>query len=120
MHKKPATDKKTGAHKRPSKLGPRRNPMSFNELMSARPALRRLTSALPAQLSWADWLRTAVPAELADHIVSVVPKGEELVIFADSAGWCGRLRYALAGMQAEIAAHDAGIRRTRVRVLLQG
>ena len=60
-----------------------------------------------------------MPAELSLHIVSVVPKDGELVVFADSAVWCMRLRYALAPMQAQITARDPTIQHIRLRVLMQ-
>ena len=71
------------------------------------------------QQSWAEWLRGAVAAELAGHIVSAVPKEAELVVFADTAAWGTRLRYALAAMQSDIAARDSAISHTRVRVQMK-
>jgi hypothetical protein len=71
------------------------------------------------QQSWADWLRGAVGIELAGHIVNALPKNAELVVFADSAVWGTRLRYALAAMQPDIAARDAALVRTTVRVQRQ-
>ncbi len=82
----------------------------------SRPILRRIAAGIPVQQSWAGWLRTTLAGELAGHVVSVVPKGAELVVFADSAAWSVRLRYALAAMGPAIAARDASIRRTSVRV----
>ncbi len=68
------------------------------------------------QQSWADWLRRAVASELAAHIVSAVPKNAELVVFADSAAWATRLRYALAALQSDIAKRDAALSRITVRI----
>ncbi len=98
--------------------------------------------ALPAQQSWLEWMRAAVPAELAAHIVNVVPKlgtgqgatgqgstgqgstgagsGGELVIFADSAAWGTRLRYVLSGMESDIRNRDAAVARWRVRIAPAG
>jgi len=87
------------------------------------PLLGELAAHLPEQQSWAQWLRALLPAELAAHVVNVVPKvlaganeGTELVVFADSAAWCTRLRYTLSGLEAQIANRDAAVQRTRVRV----
>jgi hypothetical protein len=127
MHKKSVPDKKTGArnrrqsaYPRPSKA-PRQgvNPRSINDLLANRRGLQRIIASLPVQLSWADWLRAAIAGELAGHIVNAVPKNAELVVFADSAAWGTRLRYALAAMQADIAARDSAIARTTVRVQRQ-
>jgi phage tail protein X len=71
------------------------------------------------QQSWADWLRGAVASELAGHIVSAVPKSAELVVFADTAAWGARLRYALAAMLPDIAARDAALSRITVRIQTQ-
>ena len=127
MHKKSLRDKKTGARNRhPAAYAARRamlrseaNPKSINELLSVQPGLRRITASIPVQQSWADWLRGAVAAELAGHIVGAVPKNGELVVFADTAAWGTRLRYVLGVMQTEIAARDSAISHTRVRVQRQ-
>jgi len=95
------------------------NPKSINEILFNRSGLSRLLDSIPAQQSWAEWLRGALAAELAGHIVSAVPKNAELVVFADSAAWGARLRYALAAMRADIAARDPAISRTTVRVQLR-
>jgi len=79
-------------------------------------SLARLGAAIPVQQSWADWLRAAVAAELAGHIVNAVPKDDRLVVFADSAVWGARLRYALAPLQSAIAARDSAISHTTVRI----
>jgi phage tail protein X len=71
------------------------------------------------QQSWADWLRGAVASELAGHIVNAVPKSAELVVFADTAAWGTRLRYALAAMLPDIAARDAALSRITVRIQTQ-
>jgi hypothetical protein len=124
MHKKSLPDKKTGARNR-RKSGSVAgsvaqqqiaNPKLINELLTNRSGLVRITARLPVQQSWADWLRAAVAAELAGHIVSAVPRRAELVVFADSAAWGSRLRFALAGMQSDISARDSAISHTSVRV----
>jgi hypothetical protein len=84
-----------------------------------RVGLRRIAASIPVQQSWAEWLRATVATELAGHIVNAVPNNGQLVVFADSAAWGTRLRYALAGMQADIAGRDATISRASVRVQRQ-
>jgi hypothetical protein len=84
-----------------------------------RAGLRRIAAAIPVQQSWADWLRGMVADELAGHIVNAVPNNGQLVVFADSAAWGTRLRYALAGMQADIAGRDASLTHACVRVQRQ-
>jgi hypothetical protein len=126
MHKKSPPDKKTGARNRrqgayTAQTGLAHNikPKSVNELLLSRLGLRRIAANIPLQQSWVEWLRGMVAIELAGHIVNAVPKNGQLVVFADSAAWGTRLRYALAGMQADIAGRDAAISRASVRVQRQ-
>ena len=127
MHKKSPPDKKTGArNRRQGSYAGRRtpppcniNPKSINELLISRAGLAKLTASIPMQQSWVDWLRGMVAIELAGHIVNAVPKNGQLVVFADSAAWGTRLRYALAAMQTDIAGRDATISRHSVRVQRQ-
>ena len=124
MHKKSLADKKTGARirRQTPRTGPRSGlhnaatPRSINELLTNRSALQRISTRIPLQQAWADWLRAAVGSQLAGHIVNALPKSAELVVFADSAAWGTRLRYALAAMQPAITARDATIVRTTIRV----
>ena len=137
MHKKPGAGKKTGARIDLSEVpGPlpdraaatvprltrrrRAAPRSVNELLERGGRLRQLLRAIPAQQAWADWLRERLPAELAPHLISAVPKGSasarELVLLADSGAWSARLRYALEPLEAEIHTRDASIVRISVRV----
>ncbi len=123
MPKKPNRDKKTRARIGAPNSGFRKAASSISDLLLKKPALKRLADGLPAQQSWTEWLRAAVPAELSPHIVNVVPKAlndpvgtTELVVSADSAGWCARLRFAVAALEPEISARDAAVQRTRVRV----
>src|SRR5579863_8390650 len=127
MHKKFPADKKTGARirrqgtdaGRRTALACNIKPKSVNELLINGAGLRRIAASIPLQQSWADWLRRMVTSELACHIVNAVPSNGQLVVFADSAAWGVRLRYALAGMQADIAGRDATILRASVRVQRQ-
>jgi hypothetical protein len=123
MHKKPAPDKKTRARNRSGQALYGKSPSQIKDLLTKDPRLRELAARLPEQQSWVQWLRVLMPVELAAHIVNAVPKRlaadaarTELVVFADSAAWCTRLRYALVGIEAQIVARDAAVQRTRVRV----
>jgi hypothetical protein len=124
MHKKQRRYKKTGARNRAQGAYASRRPLSdvksnlkdINELFLSRPGLRHIIAPLPAQQSWVEWLRAALAADLAGHVVGAVPKNGELVVFADTAPWSARLRYALAAMQGDITGRDAALTRITVRV----
>jgi len=125
MHKKPAADKKSRSRKAAACRPPSKAPLQISDLLRRGSVLRELSARIPEQQSWAHWLRGTVPAELAEHIVNVVPRplrgepaGTELIVYADSPAWCTRLRYALSGLEAHITSRDAAVQRTRVRVSL--
>lgn len=118
MPKKPPADKKTRARFLQAKSGFRKAPTSVNDLLVRRPGLTALAARLPEQKAWVLWFQRVLPPDLGTHIVNVVPKGPELVVLADSPAWCERLRYALAALDAQIAARDGSVQRTRVRVAM--
>jgi hypothetical protein len=116
MPKIPRQDKKTVKRKTSPTRNTRQPPRSMSELLARSHLVGRVTRELSVQQSWTDWLRDSLPAELAPHIVHVVPKGSELVVFADTSPWSARLRYALAAIAEPIRARDPAILRTQVRV----
>jgi hypothetical protein len=93
---------------------------SIGELLSRQPAARALQAAVGAQQQWLTWLRGRLPAELRDHVVGAMPRRDTLVVYASSAAWSTRLRYALAGGLADCQARDPRIRALSVRVLPPG
>jgi len=147
MHKKPAAGKKPGARLTPGSRSPsgrwsgRSRPHSVTEVLTRGRTLRQLRRTIPEQQHWAEWLRGRLPDELAGHLVSVVrkppapvpasapvpspaapaaPAGRtaQLILFADSAAWCARLRYAVGALTGDIREHDAAIGPIQVRVLM--
>ena len=123
MPKIPSPDKKIPTRIRRAKRVFRQAPASVSDLLQRRPTLTGIASRIPEQRSWCEWLRQQLPAELAVHLVNVVPKeiagaptAIELVVLADSPAWSARLRYALAALQEQICARDGAVQRTRVRV----
>ncbi len=123
MHKKPRHDKKSGARNADDGVTQSNKTLKINDLLSKRPVLARLTAAIPAQQAWVEWLRAELPAELAEHVVNVVPRraatagdATELVIFADSAAWGTRLRYALSALDGRIRSRDAAVAGWLVRI----
>jgi hypothetical protein len=127
MPKKPRPDKKTRARIDPRRAAFRQAPTSIDDLLRRKKAFSGIATQIPAQQGWTAWLRSVVPAELAAHIVNVVPRQQiaagtagagrlELVVLADSPAWCARLRYAVAALEPQISARDAAVQHTRVRV----
>ena len=87
--------------------------------MERGPKLSQFNDIAAVQRRWTQWLCARLPPELSGHIVSVVVGVGELVVFADSAAWCTRVRYALAALETEICAQDPSLRRARARVQLR-
>lgn len=89
---------------------------SIGDLLSKQPAARAVQAALGAQQPWLDWLRARLPAELAAQVVGAAPRRDTLIVYASSAAWSTRLRYALADGLAECQALDSRIRALSVRI----
>lgn len=67
-------------------------------------------------MDWRDWLVAELPADLAARLVDAARVSDELLVFAQSAAWCSRLRYAMAPLEASIKARDPEVRAVRIRV----
>ncbi|MGH8150907.1 MAG: hypothetical protein ACRETB_13175 [Steroidobacteraceae bacterium] len=71
------------------------------------------------QAGWRGWLNEHLPS-LVTRITGVVERDGELVLFAESAGWGVRLRYAMAELEPELRRSHPAIVRIAVRVLPGG
>jgi len=65
---------------------------------------------------WRNWLRAALPQELAAAVVDAHLKGGVLVVQAATAGWASRLRFALPALAPRLAEQTPGIVTVKVRV----
>ena len=88
----------------------------IGDLLARAPLLRTLNESRARQQQWRDWLAGALPDDLGPHVLEASRQADQLVVYAESAAWCARLRYALAAMEAQIRTRDAAIREVRVRV----
>jgi len=57
---------------------------------------------------------------MRQKLTGVVAREGTLVIFAESAAWCARLRFAVLEMESQIRAADPQITAINVRVLPRG
>jgi hypothetical protein len=122
MQKKPHTDKANTA--RGARLSPTRRPQSRNTLDSVKDLLLRSTPVLAGlqrealrQRDWLQWVQRELPEELATHVTGVTEQSGELVIFAESAAWGVRLRYAAPPLLNALSAHQANLVGVKVRVV---
>ena len=77
--------------------------------------LRRSAPGIPQKNQSLERVRERFPESLREHVVDVLEKPEELVIFAASAAWAARLKLALAEQPALAEA-----RRTTVKLAPRG
>jgi len=69
------------------------------------------------QDAWQQRLAQILPNGLAARINQVLARGDELVVYAESAVWAARLRFALAEADAAVRADHPEIATISVRVL---
>ncbi len=122
MQKKPHADKvNTGSS---SRIKPTRRPQSRNCLDSVKDLLQRSTPVLAGlqrealrQRDWLQWVQRELAQDLASHVTGVAEQSGELVIFAESAAWGVRLRYAAPQLLEAMGAAQVNITGVRVRVV---
>jgi hypothetical protein len=100
------------------RVSPRRGtPTGTHSVKDLLGGLTRVTDQAARQTAWRRWLEEHLPAGLAAHLSGVVEREGALVIFAESAAWSARLRYAVHELESRIRAHDPAITTVSVRVL---
>jgi hypothetical protein len=91
---------------------------SVKELLARRvPVLTRVTAQASRQNFWNGWLSTHLPPEIRSKVTGVTEREGTLVIFAETAAWSARLRYAVLELEREIRAADPALTNIEVRVL---
>ena len=91
---------------------------SVKELLARRvPALTRVTAQAARQNFWNCWLSTHLPPPLHARVSGVTERAGMLVIFAETAAWAARLRYAVLELEREIRAAAPAVTAIEVRVL---
>jgi hypothetical protein len=95
---------------------------SVKELLgSSRPTLKRVTDRVADQAArasfWSAWLAAHLAPPAHERICAIAERDGTLVIFAETAAWSARLRYAILELQREIHAADPAVTAIEVRVL---
>ena len=94
---------------------------SVKELLARRgPQLTRLTDQAAQQARWREWLGQHLPAQLGARVSGVNERNGTLVVFAESAAWSTRLRYALLELEGALRAAHPSVESIEVRVLPRG
>ncbi len=81
------------------------------------PTLTRVTDQAARQATWKNWLETHLPKDISSRMSGIVEREGTLVLFAESAAWAARLRYAVEEIAAPLRAAHPGIMSIKVRVL---
>ena len=95
-----------------------RRPDSVKDLLTRHvPGLTRITDQAARQNFWSAWLSAHLPAEIHSRISGVSARDGTLVVFAETAAWSARLRFAVVELEPAIRAADPQLTDIRVRVL---
>jgi hypothetical protein len=86
----------------------------------ALPSLTRVTDQAARAKFWNHWLSLRLAPEMRTRVSGVVEREGELVVFAESAAWCARLRFALLELETDIRTAAPVITAVTVRVLPRG
>ena len=125
MQKKPYADKTN--NRRGSRIAQTHGQQSRNPLDSVKELLQRSTPVLAGlqrealrQRDWLQWVKRELPEELALHVTGAMEQSGELVIFAESAAWGVRVRYAAPQLLDVLGSQSANIVGVRIRVVPRG
>ena len=93
-------------------------PHSVKDLLARRGlALTRVTDQVARQDFWHGWLSARLAADIRSRVCGVAERAGTLVIFAETAAWSARLRFAVLELEPDIRAADPELTRIEVRVL---
>jgi hypothetical protein len=81
------------------------------------PVLTRVTDQAARQSLLRDWMKAHLPEDVSAKITGIVERQSTLVLFAESAAWSARLRYAVLDIEARLRAEHPQITDIKVRVL---
>jgi hypothetical protein len=76
----------------------------------------RVTTQAARANFWSEWLSNRLPAEIRARVSGIVERDDTLVIFAESAAWSARLRFAVRELEREILTGAGGLTGVVVRV----
>ncbi len=114
MPKFPPLHKRAGS----TRLTKSATPRALGDLLArATPVLSQIRDQKTRQNYWQSWLTAQLPGELSAHLTGAVERDGALTVFADSAAWAARLRYALTELKADIERSERPVSTVAVRVL---
>ena len=85
------------------------------------PNLTRVTHQASAQVkrrdAWKSWFEAHLPPDITGKISEIVEREGVLAIYAESAAWSARLRYAVLEVESQLRQAHPAITEISVRVL---
>ncbi len=119
MPKKGTRDKRGNSRNRRSASAVNTNRPDSVKAVLARlsPTLTRVTDQAARQAMWRQWLTAHLPIDLVTRLSGIVEREGTLVLFAESAAWSARLRYAMQEIEASLRAAHPEIADVKIRVL---
>lgn len=117
MHNEAGRHKPTRPRFAPAVSFSMRKPINVKDLIQKTPLLKKEAAQFfDTERQWRDFLDARLPEGLSVRIAGVGSRPPELTIYAESAAWSARLRYALAELDAAIREHDPAIQTVVVKV----
>ena len=117
MPKPPDRHNPARATRRTSGARHAKKPSSINELLSGlgvlQQGIRRQTGR---EAFWRDFLTARLEADLLAQVTQIVEREGALTVYAQSAAWSARLRFAMAELWGEAQAASPGLTRCSVKV----
>ena len=93
-------------------------PHSVKALLERRnPVFTESSAQQVRQDAWRACLEKILPDSMAAHVSGILERRGELIVYADSAAWGTRLRYAIAECEAALRAGRPEIAAITVRVM---
>jgi hypothetical protein len=86
-------------------------------LQGPQPALQRLQAQEQRQALWRGWLDEHLHEDARERVCGIVERAGTLVIFASSAAWAARVRFAMAEIEGQLRHAHPTIDKIAVRVL---
>jgi hypothetical protein len=118
MHNMNRVHKRSGSHSASRAPRSPSRAHSVKDLLARPvPSLSQLADQSARQAYWRGWLASRLPGELLARVSGAVQGAQSLTVFADSAVWAARLRYAVRELEPEIRAAAPGVGKISVRVL---
>jgi hypothetical protein len=103
--------------KNPRRATDRTAVRSIEQLLARAPVLSPIADLAARQAFWLSWLEARLPGPLAGRLTGAVQRGGVLTVFAESAAWSARLRYALQELDRALREADPNLERVAVKVM---